>query len=89
MSHATIYVDQERVLDFVHQRLEAGDDDPGILRAGASWDALGSLGHVITDQDLIAAVRYVRLVLDDGAQVPDRAVDCIAYLRRILSARAA
>lgn len=89
MSHATIYVDQERVLCFVHRRLEAGEDDPGILRAGTSWEALSELGHVITAEDLVAAVRYVHLVLDDRTEVPARAVDCIAYLRRILAARAA
>lgn len=85
MGHATIYADQECVLDFVHERLEAGDDDLNILRAGRSCAAIVRLGHAITDEDLSTAVHHVQGMLADDSTVPRRGADCIGYLRRVFA----
>jgi hypothetical protein len=89
MGHATIHADQEHVLAFINERIAAGDDDAGVLRAGRSCDALASLGHLITDEDLTEAVQYVQRVLVDDRPIPACGMDSVAYLRRVFATSAA
>lgn len=85
MGHATIYEDQERILGFINERLEAGDDNIGILIASRSIDAIAALGHVITVEDLANAVRYLQLMIDEGDAIPASDLGCIAFIRRAFS----
>lgn len=82
MGHVTIYADQERVLGFINERLEAGDDNISLLIASRSIDAIVALGHVITVEDLTNAVRYLKLMLDEDDALPASDLGCIAYIRR-------
>lgn len=81
MGHATIYADQEHILGFINERLDAGDDNIGILIASRSVDAIAALGHVITVEDLANAVRYLKLMLEEDAPIPASDLGCIAYIR--------
>ncbi len=82
MGHATIYADQERVLGFINEHLEAGKDNCEILIASRSVDAIAALGHVVTVEDLANAVHYLHMMLEDNEPFPVSDLGCIAYIRR-------
>ena len=85
MGHATIYADQELVLGFINELLEAGDDDFAILIAGHSPAAIIALGHQVTTEDLAQAVRYLNLVVGEDGPLPENDLACIALIRNIFS----
>lgn len=85
MGHATIYEDQERILGFINERMEAGDDNIGILIASRSVDAIAALGHVITVEDLTNAVRYLKLMIEEDDTIPPSDLGCIAFIRHTFS----
>lgn len=83
MGHTTIYADQESVLGFINSRIDSGAKDSEILAASRSIEAIIELGHVVTREDYLEAVRYLSIVLEDKRPAPNSALGCIAFIREV------